>query len=431
MKIEELLALIQQKKTEMKAIAENPDMNDEDAEKFDALESEVEKLKAQVKRLEKVQANDEFFKEGTGRKTAHNPLASDKLPAKARDKEQDDRHGFENFAEFAMAVRDSDPRVKGSVDDRLKFYNAPSSTIHKEGGSDDGWMVPPTLKNEVFEVETNDFNILPLVDDEPTASNAVTMLRDETTPWGSVGIQAYWGSEAGQLDRSKLETEGETVKLHKVHALVEVTEELLEDAPRLNSRLTRGSNRALNWKLNQGVFDGDGVGKMLGFRNSGCAVVKARETAGDITAKDVLTMYARSTNPMGGYWLGNRSILPELGTITIGDKPVWMPPSGLAQAPGGVLMGRPVFFAENASYLGTQGDLIFVDPMGYYMPNKGSIKSSQSMHLLFDYDVQVFKWTFRCGGLPYLSAPIEGNKGTAQQKQAMSLSPFIELGDAP
>jgi HK97 family phage major capsid protein len=425
MTIAELIALKKAKIAEMHQITEdNPEtMDAETAENFDALEAEVKKIDAQIKRKEKLEAMNEDF-QPQGRQTAPT------MPAKAKNHEEEARGGFENFADFALAVHAAHPSNGAIVDDRLKFLGAPSDVLHKEGGSNDGLHVPPALKMEVLEVETNDLNMLPLVDAEMTSSNAVQVLRDESTPWGGLGIQAYWGTEAGQMVRSKMETKGETVKLHKVHAFAELTEELLEDAPRLNSRLTTKSNQAINWKLNQGIFEGSGVGKMLGFKESGVAVAVARATANQIDAEALVSMFSRSTNPMGSIWLVNRSVLPKLMTLTVGNQPVYLAPNGLASAPGGTLLGRPVYFSENCEYLGDQGDVKFVDPKGYYMPHKGGIKSSVSAHLLFDYDVQAFKWTLRAGGIPYLSTPVLPNKGTAPQKAANSLSSYIELGDA-
>lgn len=413
---EKLIALLKAKAEEMKKlVADNPEqMSAEDAAKFDALESEVASLKAQISRAEKAEAlNAEFA--SVGRQTAQDPI-----PAKA--KKEDERGGFENFAEFALAVKAT---KGGQVDDRLKFLGAPSSILHKETGSDDGWMVPPALKNEIFTIDTGDLNMVALIDGEVTSSNQVQILRDETTPWGSTGIQAYWGSEAGQMTRSKLETKGTDVKLHKVHAFVEATEELLEDAPRLNQRLSDGSARAINWKLNQAIFEGDGVGKPLGFLNSGSLVTVTKETSqadNTVNAKNLVKMFQRSTNPTGSIWLINREVLAELMSITIGQQPVWIAPNGLSGAPGGLLLGRPVYFSHHCSALGSAGDIMFVDPKGYYMPNKGSVKASMSAHLLFDYDCMAFKWTFRAGGLPYLSAPVTPNKGTA------TLSSFLQLG---
>lgn len=422
MNIFEMQKLLKSTVAEMeKLVADNPEsMDSETAEKFDALDAKVEQLKANIARAEKVQKNADAFA-GSGRESSFSS------PAKPKDKEEEERGGFENFSEFALSVKAA---RDGYVDDRLKFLGAPSTTIHKEKGTEDGYMVPAALKAEVFEVDTQDFNILPLVDSEPTSSNHVKMLADESTPWGSTGIQAYWTSEAGQMTRSKLETKGKLVELHKVHAFVEASEELLSDEPRLNSRLTTGSNRAINWKLNQGVFEGDGVGKMLGFANSASKIVQAKESgqaADTIVAKNIIKMYARSTNPGGSIWIVNRSVLAELMTMTIGNQPIWIAPTGLNAPPGGFLLGRPVYFSQHADVLGEEGDVHFVDPMGYYMPNRGTIVASQSMHLLFDYDVQAFKWTFRAGGRPYLSAPVLPAKGTTQQKADNSMSSYIVL----
>ena len=428
MKLHELLALIKSKAAEMQAIVDGAGdtMSDEDGAKFDALEGEIVDLKAAAERLRKLEGITTGFEP---QPRAATPDPAEKIRTPTPDPEITARGGFDNIAEFALSVKAA---ARGVVDDRLKFLAAPSSEIHVARGSDDGYMVPEAFKAEVFEVESTDFNMLPLLDTEPTGSNAVKMLRDETTPWGSRGIQAYWTSEAGQITRSALETKGTLVSLHKIAALVEASDEINDDAPLLSNRITRGANRAINWKLNEAVLEGDGVGKPLGFNNSPSKIVVAAESgqgADTVVLKNLTKMYRRSTNPAGSHWLINASVLDELMEIVVGDRPVWLPPNGIIDAPGGILFGRPVHFSENCDLLGDEGDIRFVDPMGYYMPNRGTIKTSESMHLLFDFDSWAYKWTFRAGGTPYLSAPVEPNKGTPAQKAANSRSSYLVLGE--
>ena len=63
-------------------------------------------------------------------------------------------------------------------------------------------------------------------------------------------------------------------------------------------------------------------------------------------------------------------------------------------------------------------------PGGYYSSVKsGGIKFAASMHLYFDYDIEAFRWTFRMGGQPYLSAPV------SQAKGSQTLSHFITLAE--
>lgn len=420
MTLAELRALLKKKVAEMKAlVAAHPEtMDDDTTTKFDGLKKDVDGIKANIDRLVALEGLDKEVNDGQGRQTA----ADRRTPATAK-KPEDETRGFESISDFAICVRAVG--VDGVVDDRLKFLGAPSNP-HREGNSNDGFEVPPAYASSIYELMFQEPDLLSMVDDEPTSSNRVVMLADETTPWGSAGIQASFIGEGKKMTPSRLETKGKGVDLHKLFAFVEVTDELLEDAPRMNSRLTRGAARAMAWKGNWSILDGNGVGMPLGFRNSASAIVVAKETgqaAATIVAKNIAKMYARSANPGGSVWLANQDILPELITLTLNDKPIWTPPSeGFKQAPGGLLLGRPMMFTDHNETLGAQGDLSFVDPKGYFSPRKRTIKSSSSMHLYFDYDMQVFKWTFRLGGAPYLNKVITPNKGSNTRSHYIELA---------
>jgi HK97 family phage major capsid protein len=109
--------------------------------------------------------------------------------------EDDPKGGFADLADFALAVK-SLYTPGGARDERLLIGAAPTN-YHQETGSDEGRMVPAAFKAEIWEVvREGDDSLLSAVDSEPTSSNAVEFLRDETTPWGATGVQAAWRAEA-------------------------------------------------------------------------------------------------------------------------------------------------------------------------------------------------------------------------------------------
>lgn len=422
MNLEQLRAALKQKLDAMDAlVSENENgLNEEQATQFDEMEAEAESLKGNIKRLEKLEADKAQY-EGMGRQTQP---STPRTFAKPKDPEAEATSGFDSLADFSMAVKNS----RYEMDERLKFMGAPAN-YHREGGSEggDGYMVPTRFKDEVIELAFNEPDLLGMVDSEPTDGNSVQFLKDETTPWGSTGIQAYWGAEAGKLKRSRIETDGEELKLHKLHAFVEATDELLEDAPRLNNRLTRGAARAINWKANESILFGTGAGQPLGFNVSDAKVSVAKEasqSAATVVVQNIAKMYSRVMNPGRAIWMANQDILPQLIDMQIGNQPVWTAPNqGIQNAPGGMLLGRPVMFSDHCQTLGTETDLMLVDPMGYYLIRKSTgVKFSSSVHLLFDYDVQCFKWTFRIGGQPFLSQPVTPNKGSSTRSSFITLA---------
>jgi HK97 family phage major capsid protein len=185
---------------------------------------------------------------------------------------------------------------------------------------------------------------------------------------------------------------------------------------------------AIRWKVNKAIVEGSGVAQPKGYMNAGCLVTVAKEsgqTADTVTAANVAKMYARVINPGNAAWYINQDVLPQLITMTLGQQPVWTPPStGLVNAPGGLLFGRPVRFSEHCATLGDAGDIHLVNlRQGYYaITSEGGIQAASSMHLYFDYGLQAFRWTFRMNGQPFLSAAISPNKGSTTRSHFVTLA---------
>lgn len=429
--IEQLQARLADIRDEAQAIVDAADANesnpgqftDDQSEKFDGLMSDKERVEADIKRREKL----DNFETPNGRQTKPAKPASANVETRER-VEDDPMRGFESSADFATAVKGAS-LPGGEFDQRLRVLGAPTN-FHRETGSSDGYMVPPAVRDQVWGLVFQDEGILSAVSPEPTESNQVQLNVDESTPWSSDGVQAKWASEGQQFDPSRLATEGRTVHLNKLYAFVTATDELLEDAPRLQNRVTVGAAEAIRWKADDALVNGSGTGMPLGWMNSGGLVTVAKETSQDaetINTQNVVNMYSRMlmSRVNGAFWMIHQSALPQIMTLQIGNQPIWTPPNaGLREAPGGMLMGLPVRFSEHAETLGSKGDIQLVAPGGYYATVKSSgIKFAASMHLYFDYDIEAFRWTFRLGGQPYLRKPVSPAKG------ANTLSHFITLAE--
>jgi HK97 family phage major capsid protein len=321
-------------------------------------------------------------------------------------------HGFRSMAEYAIAVQRACNPAASVVDPRL--LAAPTSYHEAGGANGEAYLMPSAMRATIWDAVAEQESLLNEVDLEPTQARQVSMLADETTPWGSSGVQAFWRAEGTQMNASKLDTQGRTVQAHELYAFVLATEELLEDAPRLESRIRTKAPQAIAWKASDAVVYGTGAGQPLGWFNSSAMVTIAKEAAqaaDSIVAENILKMYAAHLVVPGDtpYWLANRDILPKLGTLTIGDQPMWTPPNGLMGAPGGFLLGIPIKWSEHAKTLGDKGDLTLVSPKGYYAARRtvgATPDYAESIHLFFDYNIKAFRFIFRIGGQPHLSAPI-------------------------
>lgn len=402
---------------ELNRLLDKAELSDDEKTRLDALEKEVDALEAQVAAADAEIAAEE---KKTRRATLFGSTAPAIVPARHITSEETNPEltgGFRSLNEFAVAVRN---QVVGQGNDP-RLFAAPSNVHQNQGSSGEGFLVPTEYRQQIWEMVFQAGDMLTRVDAEPTNSNVVSITKDESTPWGSSGVQAAWRAEAALMTGSKQKTDNMLVQLHELFAFVTATDELLADGPRLQSRLTTKAAAAIRWKASDAIMWGDGNGKPLGFMNSPALVTinkEAGQAAATIVTNNIAKIFARllQQNLAGTFWIANADILPQLIGLTIGNQPVWTPPNaGFADAPGGFLLGRPLLFSEHPETLGTKGDLVLVDGMGYYLTTKagGGIDFASSIHLYFDYNMTAFRWVFRVGGQPYLSAPVSPARGSA------------------
>lgn len=341
------------------------------------------------------------------------------------------KYGFRSFGEFAMSVRAASGRA-GAVDPRL-IANAPTTYSQEGVGADGGFVVPPDFRTEIMRKVLGEESLLTRTDQQTTGANSFTVPIDETTPWQtSGGVQAYWENEAGQKTQSKVALTEMTTKLNKLIALVPVTDELLEDASSLTSYLRSKAPEKMLFRVNDSLINGTGAGQPLGFLNSPAAITvnpESGQAADTLRFQNILDLWGRMYAPCrrNAVWMVNQDIeqqLMGLGFKDASDHPVYLPPGGLADAPYGRLLGRPVVVSEAVPTLGDRGDISLVDWSTYLSIVKtGGIRNDVSIHLWFDYDVTAFRFVLRVGGQPWWRSPIVRKNGSN------TLGCFVSLGE--
>jgi HK97 family phage major capsid protein len=307
---------------------------------------------------------------------------------------------------------------------------ASATSVSTEGaGPDGGFAVPPDYRAAIMERVTGQDSLLSRCDVLDSSSNSMTFPSDMTTPWdASGGIQAYWEGEAAAISQSKVVLQNVTMRLHKLAALVPVSEELLEDAPALGSYVQRKAPEKIDFKVSNAIVWGNGVGQPLGFMNSPAlatvAIESGPQTADTIVAANISKMWSRmpASSRATSVWLIHPDAEPQLDVLTVGQYPAYLPPGGYADSPYGRLRGRPVIPHQVCKTVGDVGDILLVDLKQYLAIKKaGGVKSSTSIHLWFDQDLTAFKFTFRLAGQPWWSGPISAQNGSHTQ------SPFVAL----
>lgn len=423
---------------EYNTLSAKADRSAEEDQKLVALDAELTALEAEVAELDaKITAEEASARRGALFATTAAPggerRAAFSAGRTANELNPETTGGFRNLAEFAVAVRNAQGGL--GMDQRLNSITeggergaAPANFQQNQGGAGEGWLVPSDFRQAIWELAFDGPDLLSMVTPEPTSSNSVKIAKDESTPWGASGVQAYWRAEGTQMLASKAAATGTTVELHELFAFVLATSEVLEDAARLQDRLTRQAARAIGWKASDAIAWGDGNGKPLGFMNSGALVTVAKETgqaAASLAVKNILKMNARLLRNGGRpVFLANSDIDPELGALTIGNVPAFLPNNQPLSSPWeGYIRGKPLLYNEHFKSLGQLGDIVLADLSGYYAATKqgGGIDFAASIHLFFDYNIQAFRWTFRFGGQPFLSAPVSPANGANTKSHFVTL----------
>lgn len=348
---------------------------------------------------------------------------------------------FASLGEQLVAVRAAFIDDGREVDPRLLRLNSEiraASGMSEGVPSDGGFAVQQDFVEKiigrVFDQSTGAIaSRVQRIEIGPNANGIKQNVIDETSRvngsrWG--GVQTYWAAEADTVTATKPKLRRMEMELEKLFAIWYLTDELTQDSTAMSSVAETAFAEEIQFKIEDGVINGTGVGQMLGILNSPAVVEQAIEGTQDIAntsgfiAANTAKMLSRFNGNRGrAAWFANIALFPKVSLATLGgtSTPVYLNGGTIANAPFGTIWGIPTFFVEYCAAEGTPGDLILADLGWYAMIAKGAPKFAMSMHVRFLNDENTFRVTFRVNGQPIPRAPITPYKGTATR------SPFVTL----
>jgi len=339
---------------------------------------------------------------------------------------------WESLGQQLIAVKNFAMSGGLRADPRLKAPTGLSEGQPSEGG----FLVQTDYATSLLEKVYADSSVVSRVTRMPISANSnsikIPAVSESSRADGSRfgGIRAYWLNEAGTKTPSQPAFEQVALELKKLIGLCYATDELLQDAPALESWVKMAFAKEFDFKITDAILNGDGAGKPLGIENAPCTLSVSAETsqaADTILFENIIKMWARLYAPCrpNAVWLISQDIEPQLFSMAMavgtGGVPVYMPAGGISGAPYGTLMGRPVLPIEQCDNLGDVGDIILADLSQYIMIDKGGVQQASSIHVNFTTDETAFRFVYRVDGQPWWrSALTPFNGGNTQ-------SPFINL----
>lgn len=412
----------------------------------------VEQLQAQTDKLDGLKARAEMLQAALDEATETQSFNLQEIKAGV-DGVQAAASKFKSSGDFFSVVARASNRENPVIDPRLADYMSVRSAATGQNlttDSEGGYLVPPDYAAELLNVAQSESVLFPEVTRIPISGNRLIVneldqesRKDTTTDikGRNGGLLAYWTSEAGDYTASKMKFKQNQTDLHKLTGLCYATEEMLEDLPAMSSYIAQGFADEFNFKIDDAILNGTGNGMPLGVLNSGnkALVTVAKETtqpAASIVLNNILKIYNSlpARNRAKAKWYINQDlelvllqILMNTGSLATADTtatfgvPLYVPAGGIANAPHGMLLGRPIVPIEQASALGSVGDISLLDLSQYRWIDKGGVNAQTSLHVRFLQDETAFKFTYRAGGKPIWSTHITAYKGTTQR------SPFATL----
>ncbi len=410
-KVEEAKALV------AKAEAENRDFTPEENDAFKRLDDGVAELTGRIERQERMG--------GYSHQDATKP------DMKAQD---DPAEEFGSRGAFLQAVADAARTNYRRIDPRLEKR---AITGMSEGSpSDGGFLVGTDFSNDIMTPVWQTGAVTSRVRRVTIGANSnglALKMVDETdrtngNRWG--GIRGYWSGEGASLTKSAPKLANVRLDLDKLTLLAYATDELLQDAPALESVISQAAREELDFKLADGIINGSGAGMPMGVVGASGTVSVAKETnqaAATIVAENIDKMWMRiiASSRANAVWFINQDCEAQLARLSLavgtGGIPVYLPAGGYSAAPYATLKGRPVLPIEQCATLGTVGDIILFDGSQYLVIEKGGVQAASSMHVQFLTDEMTFRFIYRVNGRPWRESAITPFKGSN------TLAPFITL----
>lgn len=384
-----------------------------------------------------------------------------------RDRTEDDpRRGFRSHREFLMSVMENyglrsrgdvaDERLRGLAvtndDDRsgakgeLVFMLPAAFTprsLHAAAGSDEqgGYSDPhggfavrtsfaPGMLQIGMESDPTAGRSTPVQMTTPMVELQARTDKNHTTSV-SGGFVVTRKPEAAAANSSRFEMEKVSLRASSLFGLAFATEEILTDSPiSFLTIIDSGFRDQFAFHMLNEKLRGKGGNEYLGVLESPALVTVdavSGQGAGTIIAENAIDMRARCWGYGNAIWLANHDTYPQLikMAVVVSDDTagglVMVYQSSSREDRPDMLLGRPIFYTENCSALGSEGDIMLVNMSQYLEGLYQPLQSAESVHVRFENHERAFKFWLRNAGAPWWRSAL------TPAKSAATLSPIVTL----
>ena len=339
--------------------------------------------------------------------------------------------GFSSFGDFLRAAAKA--ASTGEPDRRL---TRAATGLGEADPSAGGFTVPTEWTTPIIDSIYAAAVIAPLcdrreVDDIGNVKLPAISEASRADGSRSGGAQAFWLNEGDLAPYNFPRFRQVEFAPKKLIALVPTTEELFRDVRALETYMSRVLANEISFKLDLALLKGTGAGTPLGVVGAPGTIQIAKangQSAGSIVAENIASMWSRLAAPCRkrAVWLINEDAEAQLEQIgasggTASATGMYFPAGAAGGNPYPLLKGRPVLVVEQASLLGTPGDIVLGDFSEYVLIER-AMKADLSLDVLFASNQAVFRFVYRCDGRPAWSTPITPYNGGVSRAAFVTLA---------
>lgn len=332
-----------------------------------------------------------------------------------------------------IQLRKAAERLEKVYGSHFRQWDTKASGVMQEGtGPSGGYVTPPEYSNNIWKIAIEQTILGSRAKRLPMVSNTLYYPKLDQTSTASAGtlsgylagVQAVWTKETVTSNQTRAAIKQGILEANELRGYTEVTNELLQDnAVGMEAILSDLFAQAIAYFSDLAFLVGDGVGKPKGVLNSPCSISVTRNASTTFKYVDAVTMESKllAESAERSFWVMHPTVKPQLYQFADGSsRNIWLPnvpaaPYGPAGTmPPAQLLNHPIYFSEKVSALGTAGDVMLIDPLGYIIGDRMALEIAASPHVQFLKNETVYRFMARVAGQSLLDLPFTLLDGTNQ-----------------
>lgn len=338
-----------------------------------------------------------------------------------------DDGGFDNFSDFLKCVKEKNYSKLEAVETKdIEAGQAPGSFLIPQKyvadvvkGLEEKMIVMPLAKNYKIKRGQGESVLVPCIESYDYSSS---------TP--VAGIDVYFTAEGATISEVTPTIRQLSLKLNKVSAVCDVTEELLfSSAVNTGDLINEIFSEALSFKLDS-VFltsAGTGSGLPLSIVSGGDIISVSGESGQDsdtLIALNVANMLKRLMPSAwnDSVWVCSVSNIPQLLQAGFAKGTSYMPLKVFNEVSGKYyLLGRPVLFSQHTGSLGDANSIMLCNFKKYAILTRDTMMIRVDTSAGFKQDIVSYKLTY------YVDAQSVNSKTTTLADGVNTVSNFVSI----